>query len=329
MGYLAQPTPGAQNRVALAQIGPAILSVADNPPAPAPGQDLVVTAEVAPTLAPIRSVKLFCRINYLPDMRGLPSGGIAMLDDGQGADAVARDGIYTAVIPSQFYGRADMVRWYVKAEDTAGHASRDPLFPYPDNAPEYYGTVVQDSRIASALPILYWFVEDPAAASTRTGARGSLFFDGEFYDNIFIRRRGGATVGAASKKFVFNNGGKFRFSDDYDRVKEFNFNQNGSDPSYLRQPLAFETIRKRRLPLVRVLPDALGAQWAGRARGGLRRAGRRGVSGTQRPGPARRPLQVRAAVFDHAGLQRHSIPASRRRRARTRISPISGPSCRA
>jgi hypothetical protein len=248
VGYLARPTPGVQNRVALAQTGPALLDVTDNPPPPAPGQDLVITADVAPALAPIRSVKLFCRINYLPEVRGLPAGGIAMLDDGQGADAAARDGIYTAVIPAQFYGPGDMVRWYVKAEDTAGHTSRDPLFPYPDNAPEYYGTVVQNPQSASALPILCWFTADPAAASTRAGARGSVYFSGEFYDNIFIRRRGGATVGAASKKFVFNNGQKFRFSHDYDRVEEFDFNQNGSDPSYLRQPLAFETMRSAGCP---------------------------------------------------------------------------------
>jgi hypothetical protein len=248
VGYLAQPTPGGPNRVALAQIGPAILNVTDNPPAPAPGRDLTITAEVAPTLASIRSVKLFCRINYTSEARGLSSGGIAMLDDGQGADAAARDGVYTAVIPSQYYAQGDMVRWYVKAEDTAGRTSRDPLFPYPDNSPEYYGTVVQDSRIASALPILYWFTENPAAAGSRSGARGSVFFDGEFYDNIFIRRRGGATVGAASKKFVFNKGGKFRFSDDCGRVKEFNLNQNGSDPTYLRQPLAFETMGKAGCP---------------------------------------------------------------------------------
>ncbi len=248
VGYLAQPTPGAQNRVALAQIGPAILNVTDNPPAPAPGQDLIITAEVAQTLAPIRSVKLFCCVNYTPDARGLPSGGIAMLDDGKGADRAARDAVYTAVIPSRYYGRGDMVRWYVKAEDTAGRTSRDPLFPYPDNAPEYYGTVVRNSSLASALPILYWFTDDPAAASTRTGARGSVFFEGEFYDNIFIRRRGGATVGAASKKFVFNNGQKFRFSDACGRVKEFNLNQNGSDPTYLRPPLAFETIGKAGCP---------------------------------------------------------------------------------
>jgi len=248
MGYLLRPTPGAANRTPLAQAGPAIRNVTENPPAPAPGESLVITAEVDPTAAPIRSVKLFARVGYTSASRGLPTDGTPMLDEGKGEDAVAHDGIYTAAISAQFYGRGDMVRWYVRAEDTQGHASRNPLFPYPDNAPEYYGTVVRNPGIASALPILYWFTENSAAASSRGGARGSVFFEGEFYDNVFLRQRGGATVGAGSKKFVFNNGQKFRFSDACARVKEFNFNQNGSDPSYLRQPLAFETIRKAGCP---------------------------------------------------------------------------------
>lgn len=247
-GYLPRPTPGALNPTTLLQIGPTIRHVTDDPAPPAPGQDLLVTAQVAETVAPIRSVKLFVRVGYGAAIRLLPADGLAMLDNGQGSDTVAHDGIYTAVISWQAYHAGDMVRWYVGAEDTQGHTSRDPLFPFPDHAPEYYGTVVRNPGIASALPILCWFTADPAAASTRAGARGSVYFDGEFYDNIFIRRRGGATVGAASKKFVFNNGYKFRFSDAYDRVKEFNLNQNGSDPTYLRPPLAFETMAQAGCP---------------------------------------------------------------------------------
>lgn len=247
-GYLLHPTPGAANQSALAQTGPTIRHVTENPPAPAPGESLVITAQVSPVVAPIQSVKLFVRIGYASASRLLPTDSILMLDDGTGADAVARDGIYTAVISAQLYGPGDMVRWYVRAEDTQGRTSRNPLFPYPDNAPQYYGTVIRNAGIASALPILYWFTENSAAASSRGGARGSVFFEGEFYDNIFIRQRGGATVGAGSKKFVFNNGYKFRFSDADGRVKEFNFNQNGSDSSYLRPPLAFETIRRAGCP---------------------------------------------------------------------------------
>jgi hypothetical protein len=242
-GYLLRPTPGAANQTTLAQVGPAIRNVTDNPPAPAPGQDLRITAEIAETVAPVRDVNLVCRINYTPDNRDLPSGGVPMLDDGRGADAVAGDGLYTAVIPGQFLAPGDMVRWYVKAEDARGHTSRDPLFLLPNDSPEYYGTVVRNGGVTSKLPVLYWFTANPGAAGTRSGTRASVFFDGEFYDNIFVRQRGGYTVGAGSKKFVFNSGYKFRFSDEYGRVREFNLNQNGSDPSYARQPLAFETHR--------------------------------------------------------------------------------------
>ncbi len=247
-GYLLQPTPGAANQSALAQVGPAIRNVTDNPPAPMPGQELVVTAEVAETMAPIGSVRLVFRINHTPESRWLPGGGIVMTDEGKISDVVAGDGIYTAAIPAQFYGPGDMVRWYVIAEDINGKTSRNPLFLYRDNSPEYYGTVVNDPSIRSELPVLQWFTENPAAAGSRSGTRASLFFDGAFYDNIFVRQRGGATVGRGSKKFVFNKGYRFRFSNGYDRVKEFNLNQNGSDPSYLRQPLAFETHRAAGCP---------------------------------------------------------------------------------
>lgn len=247
-GYLLHPTPGAINQTSLAQIGPAIRSVTNNPAAPAPGESLVITAAVSPTTAPIRSVRLFVRVGYTSENRGIPPDGIVMHDDGIEPDAVARDDIYTAVISTSFYGPGEMVRWYVRAQDTQGYASRDPLFLDPDNSPEYYGTVVRHPGIVSALPILYWFTENPTAAGTRTGARGSVYFDGEFYDNIFLRRRGGATVGAASKKLVFNNGYRFRLADTAGRVKEFNLNQNGSDPTYVRPPLAFETMRQAGCP---------------------------------------------------------------------------------
>jgi hypothetical protein len=180
VGYLQRPTPGAANQVALMQSGPAIHNVTKNPPAPAPGESLVVTAEVAPTAALVRSVTLSACVGY-PTARPRTSlDNIAMVDDGTGADAVAGDGIYTAVIPASAYGPGDMVRWYVTAQDMQGHTSHDPLFPYPNNSPQYYGTVVRSPALTSALPILCWFAENPAAAGTRAGTRGSVFFDGDF-----------------------------------------------------------------------------------------------------------------------------------------------------
>ncbi|HQI26684.1 MAG TPA: lamin tail domain-containing protein [Sedimentisphaerales bacterium] len=243
-GYLLKPTPGRANEGTMAQMGPIIRNVTKNPPPPAVGEDLVITAEVSPGVAAVEVVRLVYQINYEPGL----SGTLAMLDDGLGVDAVAGDGVYTAVVPSQAYKAGDMVRWYVFAVDAQHNWSRNPLFAHPTDSPEYYGTVVVNPATAGDLPVLAWFTQSPSAASTRAGTRASVFFDGQFYDNVFVRQRGGATVGAGSKKFVFNTGYRFRFSDEYDRVKEFNLNQNGSDPTYLRPPLAFETMRRAGCP---------------------------------------------------------------------------------
>lgn len=241
-GHLLKPTPGAANKSALVQIGPAIRDVTNNPSAPAVGQSLVITARVTKTLAPIRKVNLLCRTNFITDTRYVPSTGLVMLDDGKSGDAKAGDGIYTATIPAQSYAAGDMVRWCVRAEDTAGNVSRDPLFALPTDSPEYYGTVVQDSSIRSSLPVVQWFVQNVGASESRAGTRGSIYFLGEFYDNVVIHIRGGSTAGAPKKHFkvMFNHGYKFRYSDDSPRVNEINFNSTYSDKAYLRQPMAFE-----------------------------------------------------------------------------------------
>ena len=241
-GYLLKPTPGTANKSPLAQIGPAIRYVTENPPPPAAGQNLVITAEVSENLAPIRRVSLFCRVNFLTDNRFIPSTGLPMLDDGKGEDVAANDGIYTAVIPASAYAPGQMVCWYVRAEDTSGNVSRDPLFALATNSPQYYGTVVQDPAVHSSLPVIHWFVQNVGASETRSGTRGSVYFDGEFYDNVVIHIRGGSTAGAPKKHFKvkFNSGYKFRYRNESPRVNEINLNSTYSDKAYLRQNMAFE-----------------------------------------------------------------------------------------
>ena len=63
-GDLKQPAPGAANKAALIQTGPAIRNVTQNLPSPAPGESLVINAAVTATAAPIRSVKLHIRFGY-------------------------------------------------------------------------------------------------------------------------------------------------------------------------------------------------------------------------------------------------------------------------
>ncbi|NLZ04565.1 MAG: hypothetical protein GXY19_05300 [Phycisphaerae bacterium] len=242
-GYLLQPTPGAANQAAMAQIGPAIRDVTENPPAPADDEDLVITARVYQTQAPVLGMQLAWVVGFDSDSRFMTSDTVTMVDDGTGDDAVAGDGLYTATIPSQSYEPGDMVRWCVSAVDTRGQLSRAPLYPHPTDSPKYYGTVVQDPQINTALPVLYWFVENVSASETRSGARCSVYYLGQFYDNVGIHIRGGSTSGAPKKhfKFQFNHGAKFEYRQDAPRVNEFNLNSTYSDKAYLRQNLAFES----------------------------------------------------------------------------------------
>ncbi|MFC1652872.1 CotH kinase family protein [Planctomycetota bacterium] len=246
-GYFLEPTPSAPNTGALFQLGPIIHTVTHTPQHPMQDEDIVVTAKLEPMFEPVAQVQLIGRLNYSSEESFFPVG-MTMTDDGTDADAIAGDHIYSAAIPSTLFYPGAMVRWSVRAMDQEGRSSRNPLFPLQENSPAFYGTVIQDPLMTSELPILYWFSENPEAAGTRSGTRASAFFNGEFYDNIFVRQRGGATVGSGSKKFVFNKGHKFRLSDDLDGIEEFNYNENGYDPTYLRQALAFETHHRAGCP---------------------------------------------------------------------------------
>ncbi len=216
-GYLLQPPPGAPNHGALAQIGPGIQNVTENPPPPNPGEDLVITAQISQTRASVLGSSWngdrFRPGQTIHGQRHRGHGGRRNRRRRR-----RRDGVYTAVIPSQFYVAGDVVGWSVSAIDAEGQISRAPLFLRPNDSPQYFGTVVRNPGSETSLPVLYWFSEQPARTRTRAGGRASVFFDGQFYDNVFVRERGAYTTGG-SQKFVFNRGHRFRFSPDHERVR--------------------------------------------------------------------------------------------------------------
>ncbi len=235
--YFAEPTPGEENGIGTPRMGPVIRNVTEDPPPPAADEPLVITADVGQTFYVIDQVTLHYRIDFDNEIMR------TMVDDGSGRDAVAGDEIYTATIDANAYGPGDMVRWRVTADDSAGRSSTEPAFLDQDGrsqSPEYYGTVVVDPSITNNLPILHWFAQNPSAGHNRGGTRTSVFFDGRFYDNAFVRQRGGATNNY-SQKFDFNRGAHFYVNDEIGTVQEFNLNAQGSDPAYLRQAMAFQT----------------------------------------------------------------------------------------
>ena len=238
--YMTTPTPGSENGAGVADLGPVVRDVTENPPRPdvAVQAGLLVTAEVTPSKDPVASVTLFHRQSFDAEVP------IAMRDDGLVPDATAGDGIYSATIGFAGLAPGEMLRWRVGAEDSDGTVSRAPFFGDPLNSPEYYGTAAVDPSIASNLPVLEWFIQNPGGANNRAGTRASCIYLGEFYDNIFCRVRGGSSAGLSKKsyKFDFNTDHHFRSDPDPDsvRAEEFNLNTTWTDKSYVRQPLTYE-----------------------------------------------------------------------------------------
>jgi|GEM_PF-472866 len=230
IGFFNTPTPGAANAASPSEAGPLISLVTDSPqPIPSDGENLVVTAQIDALLTPVASATLHYRVMF--------GGEIALPMSDTGG------GLFTATIPHAASAPGDMVRWYVTAEDTASESRREPPFLAPNDSPEYFGTVIADPAAASALPTLFWFTPSPGTAGTRTGTRSSVYFDGQYYDNVFTRVRGASSEGVAKKshKFDFNTGHHFRFSPDAPRVDEININSTFQDKAYIRPQLAHES----------------------------------------------------------------------------------------
>jgi len=232
--YFSPASPGAGN----GNGGPVVFEVFSTPELPGVADDIVVSATgfAYPGLG-ISSMELRWRHMYSPEQ------ATAMVDDGSGYDQISGDGIWTAHIPAGSGQSGDMLRWAVRATDTAANTARAPLFLDPLGSPEYFGTVVDAGAVSSNLPVYHWFVEDPSKANFSSGTRSSIFHDRQFYDNIFVRRRGNSSTGWTKKnyKFDFNRGDHFRFDSSLGRVEEFNLNSCWSDKTYFRRVLAWET----------------------------------------------------------------------------------------
>ncbi|HXG49070.1 MAG TPA: lamin tail domain-containing protein, partial [Methylomirabilota bacterium] len=115
----------AVNSRRISNAGPAVHGVRHTPLLPAPGQDVVITAQaVDPHGVTARTVRY--RIDPDPAYLEAP-----MRDDGSGGDAVAGDGIFSATLPGQAAGV--MVAFYVEARDNQGAVGTFPqgVFPEP------------------------------------------------------------------------------------------------------------------------------------------------------------------------------------------------------
>lgn len=240
--FLEFPTPNAPNSGPKKNYGPYIASVQGNfddemPPA---GSDILIGSIVTEYLHPVAEVSLIYRTNY---GRGVT---VAMIPEkGQG------NSVFTAAIPATAFKAGDMVRWFVMATDIEGNKSREPSFASKEY-PQYYGTVIANPKIQSALPVLHWFTDDAEASTSVDGLRGSsVYYDGEFYDNVYTRRRGVTALTWPKPKIKFDFKGKAFKLDKKSKVEEFNLQSFWEEPgedSYLREPIAFKVMNEAGLP---------------------------------------------------------------------------------
>jgi hypothetical protein len=149
-----------------------------------------------------------------------------------------------------------MARWYILAADTAGYVSRSPAFLDALNSPQYSGTVVMDPSVNSPLPVLHWFIESPSAANSNVGARCSLFYDGDFYDNVSIYLHGQSSRSFPKRSYNidFNPGHNFKWAPGEPRADDLNLLTTYPDKAQMRNILAHGTYRDADCPYHWVFP---------------------------------------------------------------------------
>ena len=246
--YFTKPTPGAANAGGATTPGPVIEEVQHTPSVPRDDQDLIVTARVLPSFFPVAGVTMRYRIMFSNELT------TPMFDDGAHGDGAMGDGVYGATIPANLSTNGQMIRYLVAATDVNANSSRWPLFATTTNHAEYLGTMVEATHVTSQLPIFHLFaapgvVQAPriTPATTQTGADGenggriSIFYDGEFYDNVYMELRGNTSAGQNKKshRLEFNREHLFRHLPGYPRVRKTSFMAEFLDPAYIRQHLSF------------------------------------------------------------------------------------------
>ena len=227
--YFAKPTPGRANETTEKLPGPAILSVFHTPKTPKPGEPLTLTARVLPIRGEVTNVMLYWRAAFHRETNMVM--------------ARAGDGSWTAQLPGEALHAGEFVRWRVTASDSEGHSSQLPPFGNSTLSSRYFGVTIPGNAVTSALPVFELFIPPPqmGRADSEQGARGCFQYDGEFYDNVFVKVRGNTTAGFPKKshRLEFPHDHPFRHPGPGGRVKHTSLMAEFGDPTYLRQHLSF------------------------------------------------------------------------------------------
>ena len=270
----AQATPGSANTAVmpLARTPPAVTAVTHQPPQPQSGEAVTVTAAIRDpdglgavtllyqTVDPGAYIRL-SDAAYQTNWTGVP-----MNDSGTGGDAVAGDGIHTAVLPGSLQVHRRLVRYRITFSDSLGNTA---TVPYPedetpnfawfchDGIPAWTGAFRPDafngfaatpprafsSELMRSMPAVHLIARagdvtncQYNSAYQETRFRGTVVWKGIVYDHIEYRIRGQASTYVSGKnkwKINFNRARDFQAHDNYGRPyaetwNELPFNANAS-----------------------------------------------------------------------------------------------------
>jgi len=247
----ACPTPATFNQnVYLENTPPHIRQVRHTPKQPASQETVTISAKVTDSDG-IASVTLQYQvvepgsyINIDDWQYHLNWTDFAMLDDGIGADETAGDNIYTVRLPGSLQKHRRLIRYRILMAD---NRQQSLIVPYSDDPQPNFAYFVYDgvpawrgaarpgstpvieyaTNVMRSLPV-YHLISKKSDVETATwfehyaGSdykwRGTLVYDGEVYDHIRYRARGGVWRYAMGKnmwKFNFYRGHRFQARDDY------------------------------------------------------------------------------------------------------------------
>ncbi len=251
------PTPGRKNSVFAGELPPRLTDVTHSPRRPKAGESVRVTvraidpdgvADVSLGYQLVEPGAYFSKEDPEFEERWT---WIAMSDDGEGADPRADDAVYTAELSGSLQQHRNLIRYRIRAEDSTGMGLMVPYTDDPqpnfayfvyDGVPPWEGAIDPDSQdtrksevvqygtdVMRSLPVYHLLTdnEDVMECQFLEEYRGSdykwegtLVYNGEVYDHVHYRARGGVWRYAMGKnmwKFDFNRGHHFQARDDYGR----------------------------------------------------------------------------------------------------------------
>ncbi len=250
------PTPKARNAEFSTQTPPILRQVDHRPSQPKGGEPVTITIKatdpegVASVTLKYQIVDPGGYINIADAAYATNWTSVPMFDDGTGGDETAGDDVYTAVLPASLQIHRRLIRYKFVATDTVGFSRNAPYtdtqcpdtcpnfayFVY-DGVPAWTGAIRPgvDAPVTFGIDVMrslpvYHLISKKADAEGSTWYQqyspyddthfwyGTLVYDGQVYDHITYRPRGGVWRYAMGKnmwKFDFLRGHYLQARDDY------------------------------------------------------------------------------------------------------------------